>query len=75
MRRPVVGNSCPSINGLFRAGRRSPRLCGCDVRRVRLTANPCAALSNTNYEERSFSAKIRISELDPEYHYFVVDGH
>jgi len=40
------------------------------------TANPCAALSNTNYEERSSSAKIRISELDTlECHYLVVDGH
>jgi len=27
-------------------------------------ANPCAALYNTNYEEQSSSAKIRISELD-----------
>jgi hypothetical protein len=28
----------------FSAGRRSPQVSGCGVRKVRLTANPCAAL-------------------------------
>ena len=37
-------SSCPSTNGLFPAGRRSPRVSGCGGGKVRLAANPCAAL-------------------------------
>ena len=45
--RPWGTNQCPSINGPFCAGRRSPRVFGCDVQNVRLAVNPCAALPNT----------------------------
>jgi hypothetical protein len=41
-------NKCPSINGLFCAGLRSPRVSGCGVHKVRLAANPCAALPSEN---------------------------